>query len=436
MTHLFIIAQKLVQDGRRNSHISQVEDANYSDEQIDTRQSTPHPLLPEIEEQIASFLGSHDLAQLSVVDTSWNILAKPLLYRHVTAAYVLYHSTEKTADERSIRLLWNLAQNPRHAAFVRTLNAAAVNGYDVRSSSRVCMVCGKRKADSVHQLRYCEALYEPVPENILDPNRPREIQRVGEAQYRPPPFPSNENERKRMIYAIAGRRSETCDRADHANRLVYWASFYLALEACVNATAVLFPSAPSNTPLDEACLELIEEKYATSGSHVAFLQLPYGLVDARKRNVQPYSPPLPLLKFITKAVKTLRVLILDQEANVVEAGVLAFMADHGVSVILSAVEYAFSRSTVFPVLYGVPQKALRKSLAQYFEDVKAYIEWTDLTHRNPVIQILYHPSQQQRVFSAISPFGPVIDTRRSINFAVASQLFAQQAGWTNLAPAQ
>jgi len=304
------------------------------------------------------------------------------------------------------------------------------------------MFCEFRRTDCTDQVRHCAVFYEPVPENILDPNRARTDQTDRGQQYHAPPLPNNEGERRRMIYAIAGRRIETCRRADQANRLVYWANFYLALEACVNATAVLFPSASSATPLDTACLELLTGRDATQAAHIAFLQLPYSLVDTRNRwknewnNPQAYSPPLPLLAFINKAVNTFRILTLDQDATDIGAGVLAFLADHGVSVVLSAVESEFSRVEALPVLYGVPSKKARKSVARYFDDVHDYVRWMDSNHRHPDVQVTYHVSQKDIVLSTLpQTFGPIPSEVKTITLGVASQRLAQEAGWPTSIPA-
>jgi len=397
----------------------------------------------ELTQQIASLLPMSDLTQLSLVDRFWNAAAEPRFYRHIMSVYALHHAIDKPADERGIRLLWNVAQHPRRAAHVRTLNASAMNGSWSWSPLHLCGFCELRSVKRTDDVRHCAVLHAPLPEELFGSIQPEVVHtstNSGAGKHAAMNSQVQENEWLHKIYAVAGRKIMACKRADHSNRLVYWANFYVALKACVNATAINFPATASDRSLYIACLELLTERVRNNTSTLVVVQLEYSLFDERNplssspENDPPFQPSLPFIRFIESIRSVLRVLVLGHSTTSIGPGVIAYLADNGISIILPASQDLNSGINILPVLYDVPNRGGRKTLGQYFDDVRAYFLWTSSSSALAV-QINFHPSQTNDILFALAEMlSPVAGYLKTLTLGVAWLNLALEAGWQDLEP--
>jgi len=400
----------------------------------------------ELAQNIASLLLMSDLTQLSLVDQFWHAAAEPRFYRHIMSVYALHHAIDKPADERGIRLLWNVAQNPRRAAHVRTLNASAMNVSWGWSPLHLCGFCELRSTKRTDDVRHCAVLHAPLPEELFGSIQPEEnhtSSNSGAGKHAAMNLQAQESEWLHKIYAVAGRKIVACKRADHSNRLVYWANFHVALKACINATAIHFPATQSDTYLYIACLELLTERVRNNPSTLVVVQLEYSLFDERDplsaitEEDPPFQPSLPIIRFIENVRSVLRVLVLGHSTTSIGPGVIAYLADNGISIILPASQDLSSGVSILPVLYDVPKRTGRKTLAQYFDDVRAYFLWTSSSKSSTAlaVQINFHPSQTDDVLFVLAEMlSPVAGHLKTLTLGVTWLNLALEAGWQDLEP--
>jgi len=332
-----------------------------------------HRLPVDVEAYIAQFCNQNTLTRLSRVNRSWCRSSEPSLYQQVR---VTYDTLPFQAADSSMRLLWQLAQNPRRAALVRTLDASRVQHPDFRRPL-FCTRCEKGRPGT------CSSTTMPYPTTLLGDM----IGPDTTGLFAPPDADTR-------IWATASRKITTCLCAKENNLLVFWSNFYLALRACTNLRAVLLPPEESVCGLTAIFVRLLQDRV---GNHFNVLQIPWSIF------TDTWVAPVPTIDFapvVERMARTatsshLQVIVVDDRLSNRAADLLCLevLSKSGISVLVNDL----SKVHLVPALYDGELSS--KSMEAYFQDVGVYLDWRqDLelksgTTQCQIVYAVFNPSQ-------------------------------------------
>jgi len=213
-----------------------------------------YQLSVDVEAYIAQFCTHDTLTRLSRVNRSWYQSAEPSLYNQIRTTWDMRPAL---GSESSLRFLRKLAQNPRRAALVRTLDASRVRHPDYRQPLH-CTRCENARPDT------CSSTIMPYPTSLLG-----DLIEPGATGRSSPPDADT------RIRAAARSKLTACLSAKKENILVFWSNLYLALKACTNLRAIFLPPGEAVCGLTALFMRLLRDR---AGSNFSVLQIPWDML--------------------------------------------------------------------------------------------------------------------------------------------------------------
>lgn len=365
----------------------------------------PAGLPPELWHRIASFSSRGTVASLSCVQRGWNTVLDRHLYESIDLVFdpITPHVTEQV----TLRLLWHLAQNPRHAAMVRRLE---IRGQPITEFS----ICCKQVRSGDWGCKFAST--ETQPSIALGHGIPSDAK----------------------LYAASACKMRTCLRAAEENSALLWAHLCIALLGCRNLVQVFLPyHRPSyyhTLNLCERAVQILVSHIQNRGSSdpsLSLVQVPWSYFDRTEGNHWSLVHPpesARLIEYLSHptAITSSNKLPCPRLLAIAGFGDLhPFLVDMALSrVSVVAVEEYHALLRLFPGYYTTSAR-----LERYMLDIAAFLS----RFKFNTLQMTLHSSQLCNIGSMLhslaNAFGDGASQIKHLRLNVMSRYEAAGAGW-------
>jgi len=298
----------------------------------------------ELWQGVASFCGQSTLVALSRINRTWNTAIESALYSSMRLKFDPVPLHPK--DEATLRVLWHLAQTPRRATMVRSLELSIVLQKRVQSFCNDCKSFGTGR---------CVSLRQSLPSKVLGST-----------------VPSDDT-----LFALAGHNFFKCQSGQHENVTLLWAHLCLALQTCSQLEAVVLPVTWNERDLilcERAVRILAGHGASSNNTNLRCLQLPWSYLDSVTNTPTVFSTSPACKRLLTRFARMpdspgpniSRMLVL---ASPVGAHQLrTWLSQRRISFVASLQSFGHRQLTVDPAYFPTPD-----GLQQYLHDVRVYI---------------------------------------------------------------